>query len=64
MMFFESLFDGSFRFAEVTGFTVVACQLVCYTTFVLGMILVFRGQYDAPDGGVGLGMGGNTRLPD
>ena len=63
-MFFESLFEGSFRFTDVTGFTVVACQLVYYTTFVLGMVLVFRGHWDATDGGVGLGMGGNTRLPD
>ena len=63
-MFFESLSEGSFRFADVTGFTVVACQLVYYTTFVLGVVLVFRGHYEPPDGGVGLGMGGNTRLPD
>ena len=28
----ESLFEGSFRFADVTGFTVVACQLVYSTT--------------------------------
>ena len=30
LMFFESLFEGAFRFADVTGFTVVACQLVDY----------------------------------
>ena len=40
-MFFESLFEGSFRFADVTGFTVLARQLVYYTAFVLGMVLVF-----------------------
>ena len=43
-MFFESLFEGSFRFADVTGFTVVARQLVYYTAFVLGMVLLFRGH--------------------
>ncbi len=63
-MFFESLFEGSFRFADVTGFTVLARQLAYYTVFVLGMVLVFRGHQDAPDGGVGLGMCGNPRLPD
>ena len=42
MMFFESLFEGSFRFADVFGFTVPACQLVYYTTFILGMVLVSR----------------------
>ncbi len=63
-MFFESLFQGSFRFADVTGFTVVACHSVYYTTFVMGMVLVLLGHWDAPDGGVGLGMGGDTRLPD
>ena len=40
-MLFETLFDRTFRFADVTGFTVVACQSVYYTTFVLGMVLVF-----------------------
>ena len=64
LMFFEFLFEGSFRFADATGFTVVACQLVYDTTFVLGMVLVFRGHYDAPDCDVGFGIGGNTRLPD
>ena len=44
-MFFESLFEGSFRFADVTGFTVVACQLIHYTAFVLGLV-----TKDAPDG--------------
>ena len=63
-MFFMCLFEGSFRFADVTGYTFVAYQLVYYTTFVLGMVIVFRGHYDAPDCGVGLGMGGNARLPD
>ena len=29
-MFFESLFEGLFRFADVTGFTVLARQLVYY----------------------------------
>ena len=53
-MFFESLFEGSFRFVDVTGFTVLARQLVYYNAFVLGMVLVFRGHYNAPDGGVGL----------
>ena len=43
-MFFESLLEGSIRFADVTGFTVVACQLVYNTTLVLGMVLVFRGH--------------------
>ena len=43
-MFFDSLFEGSFGFADVTGVTVVACQLVSYTTFILGMVLVFRGH--------------------
>ena len=43
-MFFESLFEGSFRFAYVTGFTVVTCQLIYYTTFVLVMVLVFWGH--------------------
>ena len=36
--------EGSFRFADVTGFTVVACQLLYYTTCVLGMVLVFWGH--------------------
>ena len=40
LVFFESLFEGSFSFADVTGVTVVACQLVYYTTFVLGIVLV------------------------
>ena len=40
--FFESLFEGSFRFADVAGFTVVACQLVYHATFVLGIVFVFR----------------------
>ena len=48
-MFFESLFEGLFRFADVTGFTVVACQLVYYTTSVLGMVLVFRSDWDSVD---------------
>ena len=26
-MLFESLFEGSFRFADVTGFTVVTCHV-------------------------------------
>ncbi len=39
MMFFESLFEGSFRFADVTGFTVLARQLVYYITFFLGWSL-------------------------
>ena len=44
VMFYESLFEGSIRFADVTGFTVVACQLVYFTTDVLWMVLVFRGH--------------------
>ena len=43
-MFFESLFEGSFHFADVIGFTVVARQFVHYTAFVLGMVLVCRGH--------------------
>ena len=43
-MFFESLFGGSFRFSDVTGFTVVARQLVYYTAFVVGVVLVVRGH--------------------
>ena len=57
-MFFESLFEGLFRYDDVIGLTVVACLLVYYSTFVLGVVLVFWGHKDAPDGGVGLGMGG------
>ena len=58
-MLFESLFEGSFRFADVTGFTVVACQLVYHTTFVLGIGFVVRCHWDVPGGGVGLAMGLN-----
>ena len=54
-----SLFDvlgvsvwGSFRFADVTGFTVVSCH---HTSPEL-LVLVFWG-------GVGLVMGGDSRLP-
>ena len=67
-MFFESLFEGSFRFADVTGFIVAACQLVYYTPHLSWGWSLSLGatntQYDAPGGGVGLGMGGDTRLPD
>ena len=39
MIFFDSLLEGSFRFADVTGFTVAACQLVYYTTVADGWSL-------------------------
>ena len=41
LVFFESLFEDSFHFADVTGFTVLACQLVYYSTFVRGWSLCF-----------------------
>ena len=63
-MIFESLFEGSFRFADVTGFTIVACQLVYYTQFVLGVTLAFWGHWDVHDGVIGLGKDGDTHLPD
>ena len=34
-MFFESLFEGSFRFADVTGVTVLTRQLVYYNLFCI-----------------------------
>ena len=43
-MSFASLLRARSVFTDVTGFTVAACQLVYYTTFVLGMAPFIRGH--------------------